>query len=267
VSVARVGDLDIAYTQAGAGPGVALLHGYVGDGASTWQPQLDRLAEDFAVVAWDAPGAGGSSDPPEGWGVAGYSDALAGFLDVLGWDAAHLVGLSFGGIVALDFAVRHPGLTRRLVLVSAYAGWAGSLGAEAARDRLVQARRLSELSPDQLVDALLPTMFRPDTPPAVVRRFGDGIRSFHPAGFRAMAYASSGDLRQALSAVRAPTLVVCGAEDVRAPRRVAEGLHAGIDGSSLVVLPDAGHVCNLESPSAFDAAVAGFLREDDPRSG
>lgn len=118
--------------------------------------------------------------------------------------------------------------------------------------------RLSELSPTELVDALLPTMFRPGTPPPVRQRFAESLRAVHPAGFRAMARASAGSLRDALPSVRAPTLVVHGIEDVRAPRPVAEDLRAAIAGATLVAIPDAGPVCNLEQPDRFDSAVCAF---------
>jgi pimeloyl-ACP methyl ester carboxylesterase len=65
--------LRIAYERAGTGPSVVLLHGYVGDGATTWRSQIDVLSDEFTMMAWDAPGAGSSSDPPESFGMAGYS--------------------------------------------------------------------------------------------------------------------------------------------------------------------------------------------------
>jgi len=83
----EVGGLRITYETAGSGPPLVLLHGYVGDGPATWRPQLDGLADDFTMVAWNAPGAGGSSDPPESFGMAGYADALAGFIAGLGLEA------------------------------------------------------------------------------------------------------------------------------------------------------------------------------------
>ena len=76
----EVDGLRIAYERAGAGPPLVLLHGYVGDGPTTWRPQLQGLGDDFTVVAWDAPGAGRSSDPPESFGMAGYAACLAGFV-------------------------------------------------------------------------------------------------------------------------------------------------------------------------------------------
>jgi pimeloyl-ACP methyl ester carboxylesterase len=78
-----VGGLRIAYERAGTGPPIVLLHGYVGDGRTTWRQQLDELCDEFTVVAWDAPGAGGSADPPESFGLAGYADCLASFVG--GW--------------------------------------------------------------------------------------------------------------------------------------------------------------------------------------
>ena len=76
MELVEVGGLQIAYERAGSGPVLVLLHGYVGDGPTTWRRQLDGLADEFTVVAWDAPGAGRSSDPPEGFGLDGYADCL-----------------------------------------------------------------------------------------------------------------------------------------------------------------------------------------------
>lgn len=256
----------IAYERAGEGAPLVLLHGYVGDGPTTWRRQIDALSDEFTVVAWDAPGAGGSDDPPAGFGVAGYADCLAGFVDALGLERPHVAGLSFGGIVALELARRHPAIPRSLVLASAYAGWRGSLTADVAERRLRQALALAGSSPDAFVDALLPTMFTEDTPAQAVAAFGAAMRAFHPAGFTAMARASAEDLRHALPHVRVPTLLVYGDRDVRAPLTVAEHLRTAIPGSTLVVLPGVGHVCCMEAPEAFNGAVRRFLRDMGDRA-
>jgi pimeloyl-ACP methyl ester carboxylesterase len=85
------------------------------------------------------------------------------------------------------------------------------------------------------------------------------MRAFHPAGFRAMARASAENVREVLPRICVPTLLVYGDQDVRATLPVAEDLHRSIAGSTLVLLPGAGHVGNLEAPEAFDRAVRGFL--------
>src|SRR5918995_3606795 len=144
----------IAYDVAGKGPPVVLLHGYVGD-RRMWRPQMEGLADEFTVIAWDAPGYGGSSDPPEDFSLAQFADCLAAFVDALGLGRAHVVGLSFGGGLALELYRRHPELAMTLVLASAYAGWAGSLPVEVVEQCLQQALRLADLPADRLVTELM----------------------------------------------------------------------------------------------------------------
>jgi pimeloyl-ACP methyl ester carboxylesterase len=249
----------IAYERAGSGPALVLLHGYVGDGPTTWQRQLDELSDEFTVIAWDAPGAGRSADPPEGFGLNGYAGCLAGFLEQLGLDTAPVAGLSFGGIVALALQPRHSAMSSALILASAYAGWAGSLPPELAEQRLRQALALAEGTPEAFVGALLPTMFSKPVLRETRDAFRASMQAFHPRGFRAMAQASAEDVRDVLPDVDVPTLLVYGGRDVRAPLTVAESLQAAIPGSRLVVLPDAGHVCNIEAPDEFNDAVRNFL--------
>ena len=182
----EVDGLRIAYTRLGKGPPVFLLHGYVGDGRAAWRYQIDGLSDHFTVVAWDAPGVGGSSDPPESFGMAGYADCLARFIGSVGYDRVHIVGISFGGALALELCRRHPDVLASLVLASAYAGWGGSLPTDVAEARLQQAFSLAELSPDQFVDTLLPTMFAEGTPSESVEEFGKSTRgpSIRPASAR-----------------------------------------------------------------------------------
>jgi pimeloyl-ACP methyl ester carboxylesterase len=260
-----VDGLSIGFERAGEGPSVVLVHGYVGDGPTTWRPQLEALSDEFTVVAWDAPGTGRSTDPPEDFGITGYADCLAGFVVALGLGSPHVVGLSFGGALVLELARRHPEIPRSLVLVSAYAGWRGSLRADVAEQRLEQAIQLADLPGEEFVAALLPTMFSAAASPGDVSSFGQAMRAFHPAGFRAMARASAEDVRAALPEVRVPTLLVYGDSDERAPLSVAEHLRGAIVGSKLAVLPGVGHVCNVEAPTQFNAVVRGFLREQGPR--
>lgn len=256
----EVEGLRIAYERAGSGPPLVLLHGYVGDGPTTWRPQLEVLSDEFTVVAWDAPGSGRSSDPPDSFGLDGYADCLAGFIDRLGLGKPHVAGLSFGGSLALKLYQRHSTVPMTLTLASAYAGWAGSLPPVAVKRRLEQALVLAALSPEEFVDALLPTMFSEGTRSELVAEFGESLLAFHPAGFRSLAYASAEDVRDVLAYINVPTLVVCGENDVRAPLTVAKDLHESISGSTLVVLPDSGHLCNIEFSDKFNRVVRDFLR-------
>jgi pimeloyl-ACP methyl ester carboxylesterase len=148
-----------------------------------------------------------------------------------------------------------------LILASAYAGWAGSLPPGVAEQRLRQALALADGTPKAFVDALLPTMFSKTMPREAIDDFCAGMQAFHPRGFRAIAWASAEDVRDVLPRIDVPTLLVYGDRDVRAPLMVARDLRVAISGSRLVVLPDAGHVCNIEAPDEFNAAVRDFLHD------
>src|SRR5688572_11911530 len=129
----------LAYHRAGAGEPLVLLHGGWSDGRS-WTRELTSLSDGFDVVALDIPGCGGSDDPPRPVSLDWYADAVAAFVTGLALGRVHLAGLSFGGGLALAVAQRHPGLVRSLVLVGAYAGWAGSLSPEEVAARVARLR-------------------------------------------------------------------------------------------------------------------------------
>jgi pimeloyl-ACP methyl ester carboxylesterase len=148
-----------------------------------------------------------------------------------------------------------------LILTSAYAGWAGSLPPRVAEQRLRQALALADGTPEALVDTLLPTMFSTTMPRRTADDFRSSMEAFHPRGLRAMARACAEDVRDVLAHVGVPTLLVYGERDVRAPLTVAEALHAAIPASRLVVLPGAGHLCNIEASVAFNAATRDFLHD------
>jgi pimeloyl-ACP methyl ester carboxylesterase len=258
----EVGALRIAYERVGSGPPLVLLHGFVGDGDATWRHQLDDLSDEFTVVAWDAPGAGRSSDPPPSFGIAGYAECLAGFVASLGLGRVHLAGLSFGGIVALQLLRRQRSIPITMVLAGAYAGWTGSLGAAVAEDRLALCERWASLPPADFVAAMVPSMFSASASSECVDGFAAVVARSRAIGFRAMAHASAeADLTDLLPEIDQPTLLLYGDADVRAPWSVAEQLHAAIPDSKLVVLGGVGHVSPVQAPEQFNDEVRRFLRE------
>lgn len=250
----------VAYERKGDGPPLVLLHGWPLNGRE-WRRQLDALSDELTVVAWDAPGAGRSSDPPESFRLGDWADCLAAFIQALGLGPAHVAGLSWGGGLALELYRRHPTAVRRLVLVSAYAGWAGSLPPDVVDARLHLMLRNCELPPDEWAPALIRTLLTDRAPAALAEELGSMIRELHPSGTRTATWAfAEADLRDVLPTVDVPTLVLCGEEDVRAPRDVWEPLHAGIRGSTLVVVPGVGHMLDMEAPERLNAELRAFLR-------
>lgn len=256
----QVGDVRIAYTAAGGGPPLVLLHGGWSD-KRFWRQQLEGLADDFTVIAWDAPGCGGSSDPPADWRMSDYADCVAAWLGSIGIERPHVLGLSWGGTLALELYRRHPRVPASLVLVGAYAGWAGSLPPEVVEQRLARGLEEVERPPEEWVAGYLPGFLTAAAPAGLAEELRTMMCDLHPAGSRTMLVAmAEADLRDVLPQIRVPTLVLYGELDARSPLHVAEELHARIPASQLVVLPGAGHVVNAERPDEFNAQVRAFLR-------
>ena len=256
----EVEGLEIAYQRAGTGPPLVLVHGALVD-SRMWRPQLEGMSDEFTVVAWDAPGCGRSSDPPETFRLPDFADCLAGFIERLALDRPHVLGLSFGGGLAIQFYARHPALPRTLVLAAAYAGWAGSLPPEVVAQRLAKALRESELLPEEFLPGWIPDLLTDAAPPEVADELLTIMLECRPAGMRAMAHAfAEADLRDVLPHIAVPTLLLYGDADRRSPLDVAEALRDDIPGSKLVVLPGVGHASNLEAPEQFNQAVRSFLR-------
>jgi pimeloyl-ACP methyl ester carboxylesterase len=251
----------IAYERRGDGPPLVLVHGAVSD-SRDWRPQLEALSDEFTVVAWDAPGCGRSFDPSDDYGLDGYADCLAAFIEALGLERPHVLGLSFGSGLVLELFRRHPKLPRSLVLASAYAGWLGSLGREVAEERRQWGLQAAELSREEFVRDFGETLFTASVPAEIVNETLEICRDFHPAGLRAMANAfADADLRDVLPLIDVPTMLIYGDADQRSPISVGEELHAQIPGSKLVVIPGPGHMVNLEAPGRFNEEVRSFLRD------
>jgi pimeloyl-ACP methyl ester carboxylesterase len=225
-----------------------------------WRRQLDELSDEFTVVAWDAPGSGGSSDPPETFRLRDYADCLAGFIDGLGLGRPHVLGLSFGGGLALELYRRHPKVPRTLVLAGAYAGWAGSLPPEVVAQRLQRALREADLPPEEWLPAYMPGMFSESAPQALIDEALSIMTDVHPVGMRVgLRGFAEADLRDVLPRIEVPTLLLHGELDQRSPLSVAEDLHSQIPGSTLVVLPGVGHLSNIEAADRFNREVRDFL--------
>jgi pimeloyl-ACP methyl ester carboxylesterase len=253
--------LRIAYQRAGEGPALVLLHGGLGLDSREWGWQLDELSDEFTVLAWDMPGCGRSSDPPEGFGASEYIDCLAAFIEAVGLGRPHVLGLSLGSGLALELYRRHPTIPRTLILASAYAGWAGSLPAEVAEQRRQHVLRLTDLPPERWAREWIPTLLTESAPAELVDEVVTILSEFHPAGQRALLQAfADQDLRDVLPRIDVPTLLLYGDQDVRSPLHVAEALHAQIPGSRLVIIPGVGHLSDMEAPERFNGEVHSFLR-------
>src|SRR6266704_3508178 len=214
----NIDGLHIAYQRIGEGPPLLLLHGFFGD-SRVWSKQLAGLSSEFDVIAWDAPGCGQSSDPPETFRMPEYARCLSLFIKALGLVRPHVLGLSFGSTLSLELYRQNPGLCRTLVLAAAYAGWTGSLPADGVEQRLRQTIPDLDLPADQVVAKYnSPGLLSELAPAAVLVENARIMSGFHPPGMKTMVRAlAEADLRDVLRLIEVPTLLLYGDKDVRSP--------------------------------------------------
>ncbi len=267
----------MAYRRGGTGPVLLLLHGIAGS-SQTWIPAMELLAQEYTVIAPDFVGHGHSDKPSGDYSLGNFANWMRDLLAVLGIDRATVVGQSFGGGVAMQFAYQFPDRCERLVLVDA-----GGLG----RD-VNWVLRLVTLPAAEYV---LPVVF-----PSFVRDWGDSVaRLAERVGFRSVpavevwhSYRSLTQVEHRRAFVRTmrsvidpggqtvsamdrlylaeqiPTLIVWGEQDRIIPVAHAYEALKAAPHSRLEVLPGVGHFPQSEAPEAFVAILTDFLTTTEP---
>jgi pimeloyl-ACP methyl ester carboxylesterase len=251
--------LRIGYREAGTGPTILALHG-VGSSSLSFAPQLEALSARFRVIAWDAPGYGGSDDFA-GEPTAGiYADFASGLLDALGIATANVVGHSMGGLITTALVARHAARIQRVVLSSCASGYA-RMDAHEREERLANRVGLFEKEGAAGVAAARgPGNCAPMTPQPTVARVIDIMSRVRKEGYFAGAQLlDTGDVFAELGrwpTPPPPTLVMVGAHDRTTPppgsRRIADAL----DGSRYQELPESAHAGYLEQPELFNTLLA-----------
>lgn len=256
----RIGD--VAVVEAGRGDPLLCLHG-IGSSADAFRHQLDGLADTHRVLAWDAPGYGASPDPSAPPGLAGFAEASYRLLVDTGAEPAHVLGVSFGGAVAVQMALAYPEAVRSLVLADTSAGSAvDPIRARAMRQR---SDDLIRLGPVELARVRAPRLVSASASPALVEE----VSAIMALAVRLPGYAwaaeamAATDLRAELTDLCAPTLVVVGENDAVTPASESRLLAAAIPGARLVVVSAAGHLANQEQPAQFNDVVRRFLDDTE----
>lgn len=252
----RVRDLEIHYETAGSGDPVLLISGTGGDLRNT-PVASNPLARRFHVIAYDQRGLGQTSKPDLAYSMADYADDAAGLLDALGIESAHIVGISFGGMVAQHLAIRHPTRVPRLVLACTSPG-----GDHASADLLA----LSRLSDEERAATYLPlldTRCQPGEPipddlqpvlalMAARRPITDPVDRM--GARRQLEARAEHDVCGRLSEIAAPTLVIGGRNDGVAPPANLDYIADHIPDARLE-LCDGGHLFLLQDPTAWPRII------------
>ncbi len=261
------GPVSIAYDVEGSGPLVVFLHG-IGGNRSNWEGQLTHFGARFCAVAWDARGYGGSDDPPQTLKFGDYADDLVRLLDHLNAERAHLVGLSMGGMIIQDFYGRYPDRVATLALVDTSAGF-GSASEETRRDFL--ACRLDPLEkglrPADIAPGVVDVLVSKKAAATVRERMRASMAALRVESYKQALHAIiTTDFRTVLPRVNVPTLVIVGEADIVTPPSDSEFLAKNVPGASLVMIPEAAHLTNIESPDAFNAALEALLSRHAQRA-
>lgn len=277
VSFTNIHGNDIAYRRAGAGPVLALLHGIAGS-SETWLPAMRLLQRDYTVIAPDFLGHGASAKPPGDYSLGNYAAGLRDFLDMLEIERATVVGQSYGGGVALQFAYQFPERCERLVLVDA-----GGLGREVSwLLRLVTLPGAEYVLPalflapvrdcgNSILSFFRDRGIRSDRATEMWRSFGSLTDPANRAAFVRTMRAVIEPGGQAVSASdrlylaqEMPTLIVWGDKDKIIPVSHAYQTHEVMPQSRLEILPGVGHFPHVEDPFRFVEILVDFLRTTEP---
>ena len=261
--------LDIHYERTGQGPRLLFISGTGGD-LRVRPNMLDGpFARAFDLVAYDQRGLGQTEKPDRPYSMADYADDAAGLMDSLGWEDALVIGVSFGGMVAQNLVVRHPGRVRRLVLACTSPGGAGGasfpfheIGHLKGEARARHLLPVNDTRMDSAWAAANPERYAEAIAQAATDPFaGEPGREM---GARRQIEARAGhDVWEALPKVRTPVMIAAGRHDGIAPPQSQLNLALALRGSVLRFF-EGGHMFMLQDRSAVPAMVNFLLQGDSP---
>ena len=248
-------------------PHLVFLHG-IGGAASAWRGQLEAFGHRYRSVAWDMPGYGGSA-PLEEVSIATLAAALSDFLRQIAAVKPVLVGHSIGGMIVQQWLVENPDSASAVVLAQTSPAFGKADGEwqksfiEARLGPLDRGESMASLAPHLVKD-----LIGDDPDPAGIRIARDCMARVPEASYRGSMLALLGfDQRAALKDIKVPTLVLSGSRDRNAPAPMMAKMASFIASASYVEVEGAGHLLNLERPSAFNAALDQFLQSEASRKG
>lgn len=262
-----LGDRSIAYLDEGRGAALVFLHAFPLN-ATMWRPQLDRLPPGWRALAPDLRGFQHSArqGAASARHVADHAADVIALLDTEVAGPAVLVGLSMGGYVAFECWRQRPDLVAGLVLADTRAEADTD---EARTKRVAMQHAVRTEGPAAVADAMLPGLLGASTQttdPHVAVGVRTLIESNAAAGIADAldVLRTRPDSRATLATITCPTLIVVGEEDALTPPALSQAMADALPGSTLVTIPRAGHLSNLEHPVAFNAALHSWLDERFP---
>ncbi|MCL2059572.1 MAG: alpha/beta hydrolase [Oscillospiraceae bacterium] len=255
--------IDVYYEERGSGPPLLLIMGLGADG-SLWEPHVLEYEKYFRCIIIDNRGAGRSGKPAGPYTTAMLAEDAAGVLTSLGINNAHIAGISMGGAIAQEIAIRHPELVKSLVLVCTWAK------CDNYCTRVFEMLRAMNQTADAtaFTRMLQLWIFTPSYHEAfmddLISREESGAKNLYPMpahAFAAQCDACIGhNTLDRLDRIAAPTLITAGDEDIFTPVRFAKILEEKIQGSELFVFKGGAHAHHWEFLEEFNSRTIEFMR-------
>lgn len=253
--------VQLYYERHGSGPNLVLIEG-LGVATWIWEKQVPAFSRHFSTLIYDNRGAGKSEKPAGPYTIDMMADDLAALLDTLGIEKTHVLGISMGGFIAQDFALRFPERVDKLVLVSTSAGGPEHV---AMQPEVLGTMMLTGGDPRALARKKLALAYSqsfmqgPEVEHLIDLRLADPQP---PAAFMAQAMAGAGfNMAETAGLIQAPTLILAADGDIIVPAVNSRRLHQKIAGSRLKIFPDYGHQFFVEISPQFNQEVIEFLQE------
>ena len=249
----------VTFRQAGVGPALVLLHG-IGNQSGAWVLQLDALAAQFHVIAWDAPGYGESAAlQAQSPAADDYAGSLAALLDALEVSRAVLVGSSLGALIAGAFAARWPERVAGLILLNPAAGYGAAEPAERESKLVARLARLETLGPAGMAREHSPGMLSAAATTQARSLAAWGTARIRPDGYaQAARMLASGRLSEDAARYSGPVLVLAGSADSITPAAGCERIANAFPRGSFRLLQGAAHLSYLDAPAVVNAMLAEF---------
>ncbi len=255
MTTATANGIEIYYERSGDGPPLLFFNGSFSTLDAT-RAMVGVYADRFDVVAHDQRGLGRTSIPPGPYSMADYAADAAGLLDHVGWDSCRVVGTSFGGMVAQEFAVTYPERVERLALLCTSPGGVGGPSYPLEQLRDLPAAERAELSM-RLLDSRFDAEWLASHPGDRVVVEGLASRAGTVEGTEAargeqeqLGARTGHDVCDRLGRITCPTLVAAGRYDGIAPPANGEAIVARVPGAEMRVY-EGGHIFFLQDPTAF----------------
>jgi len=244
-------------------PPLLMLHG-IGGNHQAFAPQLDCLGRSARCLAWDMPGYGQSiSNTTMTW--ANLCDAIVTLLDQHHIAQINLLGHSLGGMLALEFAQRHPARTQSLILYAtspAFGNQEGSFQSQFLHARLKPLERGASMG--DIANKVVPSLLY-DAPSSLRAELVTMMAQVPPQTYaQALACLTQFDQRPNLSNIQVPTTVIAGQNDPNAPAKMMAKMAKKMPNAQFVCIPQCGHFANLEQPHTFNQIIEQHLASLPP---